>query len=115
MRGAGKLACLGFATASYWRCCSVALHLLSPGSRGLFSRAILQSGTALDPSWGPVSPAAATRHAVTLAAALDCPPTLACLNNRSVTHRLQSVPRNVPILPPILTQNGRGACDCESV
>ena len=33
---------------------SVALHLVSPLSRNLFRRAILQSHTALDPAWGPI-------------------------------------------------------------
>merc|ERR1711936_484417 len=31
---------------------SVAMHLISPKSEGLFQRAIMQSGTALAPSWG---------------------------------------------------------------
>ena len=34
---------------------SVALHLISPMSEGLFHRIILQSGTALAPAWGPIN------------------------------------------------------------
>ena len=42
---------------------SVALHLTSPMSQGLFQRAILQSGTALAPLWGPVTPQNALKYA----------------------------------------------------
>ena len=42
---------------------SVAMHLLTPKSNGLFHRAIMQSGTALAPSWGMITP----NHAVTYA------------------------------------------------
>ena len=39
---------------------SVAMHLLTPKSNGLFHRAIMQSGTSLAPSWGMITP----KHAV---------------------------------------------------
>ena len=39
---------------------SVAMHLLTPKSNGLFHKAIMQSGTALAPSWGMITP----KHAV---------------------------------------------------
>ena len=42
---------------------SVALHLTSPMSQGLFQRAILQSGTALAPLWGPITPQNAIKYA----------------------------------------------------
>ena len=35
---------------------SIALHLVSPKSQGLFKRAILQSGTGLSPGWDPNTP-----------------------------------------------------------
>ena len=35
---------------------SVAMHILSYQSSGLFHRAILESGTVLSPSWGNVMP-----------------------------------------------------------
>ncbi len=44
---------------------SVALQILSPYSRGLFKRAILQSGSALNPGWGTISPEKALEYAST--------------------------------------------------
>ena len=35
---------------------SVALHLISPQSQGLFKRAIIQSGGAICPFWRPLTP-----------------------------------------------------------
>ena len=35
---------------------SVAAHIISPMSTGLFSRAILESGSVLDAGWGPITP-----------------------------------------------------------
>ena len=35
---------------------SVAAHIISPLSTGLFSRAILESGSVLDSAWGPITP-----------------------------------------------------------
>ena len=44
---------------------SVAMHLLTPKSNGLFHRAIMQSGTALAPSWGMITPENAVEYAGT--------------------------------------------------
>ena len=51
---------------------SVAMHIISPMSRGLFQRGILQSGTAIGPSWGTVTPEKAVRFANTLSEKLGC-------------------------------------------
>ena len=51
---------------------SLALHLVSPLSRGLFHRAILQSSTALAPGWKLLTPQHATHYFQLLATALDC-------------------------------------------
>ncbi|KAF7207239.1 acetylcholinesterase [Nothobranchius furzeri] len=50
---------------------SVGFHLLSPGSRPLFTRAILQSGVPNCP-WASVSPAEARRRATLLAKLVGC-------------------------------------------
>ena len=42
---------------------SVAMHLLTPKSNGLFHKAIMQSGTALAPSWGMITPKHAVKYA----------------------------------------------------
>ena len=42
---------------------SIAMHLLTPKSNGLFHRAIMQSGTALAPSWGMITPENAVEYA----------------------------------------------------
>ena len=42
---------------------SVAMHLLTPKSNGLFHKAIMQSGTALAPSWGMITPKNAVEYA----------------------------------------------------
>ena len=51
---------------------SVALHLLSPLSYGLFQRAIIQSGEALNPAWAPISQKNALQYAHLLAKELNC-------------------------------------------
>ena len=51
---------------------SVAMHILSPLSKGLFKRAILQSGTTLSPGWGPVTPTHALQYSHLFAQELDC-------------------------------------------
>ncbi|KAI8498415.1 hypothetical protein Bbelb_236170 [Branchiostoma belcheri] len=51
---------------------SVAFHLLSPGSSGLFLRAILQSGTALI-TWGRDTKDAAYEKTTKIAKAVGCP------------------------------------------
>ncbi|XP_049853089.1 juvenile hormone esterase-like [Schistocerca gregaria] len=50
---------------------SVHLHMLSPASRGLFSRAISQSGSALSP-WATVDAQRAREAALALGAAVGC-------------------------------------------
>ncbi|KAM6225057.1 cholinesterase [Rhynchocyon petersi] len=50
---------------------SVGLHLLSPGSHSLFTRAILQSGSANDP-WAVMTLTEATNRTLTLAKFLGC-------------------------------------------
>ncbi|XP_066282115.1 cholinesterase 1-like [Branchiostoma lanceolatum] len=66
---------------------SIGYHLISPGSRDLFSRAILQSGTALNP-WGYNSEADAYEKTVIFANHLGCPTDrgsadmLACLREK---------------------------------
>ena len=42
---------------------SVAMHLLTPKSNGLFHKAIMQSGTAIAPSWGMITPKHAVEYA----------------------------------------------------
>ena len=51
---------------------SVGFHLLSPLSRDLFTRAILQSASALNP-WALVTKKEAKRRALKLASKLGCP------------------------------------------
>nr|AIY62314.1 acetylcholinesterase 1B [Lepeophtheirus salmonis] len=52
--------------------CSVALHLLSPLSRNLFSQAIMQSSSALVP-WGVISKKESIRRGRRLAEEMRCP------------------------------------------
>ncbi|XP_032111020.1 acetylcholinesterase isoform X3 [Sapajus apella] len=52
---------------------SVGMHLLSPPSRGLFHRAVLQSGTPNGP-WATVGVGEARRRATLLAHYVGCPP-----------------------------------------
>ncbi|XP_067275694.1 cholinesterase-like isoform X2 [Pseudorasbora parva] len=52
--------------------CSVGHHLLSQGSHGLFTRAILQSGSP-NAVWATVEPAQAWNRSLTLAQLLNCP------------------------------------------
>ena len=64
---------------------SVAMHILSPMSKGLFHKAILQSGTALAPSWGPINIERALNNAMLLAEQLGCESfSLTCLQNQSM-------------------------------
>ncbi|XP_030621090.1 cholinesterase-like [Chanos chanos] len=51
---------------------SAGFHLLSPGSQGLFNRAILQSGTP-NAVWPAVEPVQIWNRSLTLARLLDCP------------------------------------------
>jgi len=64
---------------------SVALQLLSPLSEGLFQRAIMQSSTAVDVQWAPITPDHAVRFSQGLATNLGCdqgPELLSCLQNK---------------------------------
>ncbi|KAL4631395.1 acetylcholinesterase-like [Arapaima gigas] len=66
---------------------SVGMHLLSPDSRPLFTRAIMQSGVPNCP-WATVSPAEARRRATLLGKLVTCPTgndteLVDCLRNRS--------------------------------
>ena len=68
---------------------SVALHLLSPLSNGLFQRAIIQSGPALNPVWAPISQKNALQYAHLLAKELNCDledahMTLKCMQEKNV-------------------------------
>ena len=64
---------------------SVAMHILSPMSKGLFHKAILQSGTALAPSWGPINIERALNTAMLLAEQLGCESfSLTCLQHQSM-------------------------------
>ena len=66
---------------------SVALHLVSPMSQGLFQRAILQSGTGLSPNWEPNTPEQALKQADQVSTAVGCDEEddiLSCLQRRDV-------------------------------
>ena len=69
---------------------SVALHLISPISEGLFHRAILQSGTAISSNWGPITKQHALQYANKFANELGCVDVLkedllSCLQNKHLT------------------------------
>ena len=51
---------------------SIALHLTSPLSQGLFQKAILQSGTALGSDWGPITKTHALEYAENLVIDMGC-------------------------------------------
>ncbi|XP_019345837.1 acetylcholinesterase [Alligator mississippiensis] len=67
---------------------SVGMHLLSPASRALFHRAVLQSGAPNGP-WATISPGESRRRALELAHRVGCPAggndseVVACLRSRS--------------------------------
>ena len=66
---------------------SVAMQLLSPLTKGLFHRAILQSGTAIAPSWGHNTPKHAIQYADLVSKNLGCDEeenVLACMQNRDL-------------------------------
>lgn len=79
---------------------SVGMHLLSPGSRSLFSRAIMQSGVPNSP-WATVSPAEARRRATLLAKLVGClnnndTEMVDCLRNR---HPQELIDQEWQVLP----------------
>ena len=66
---------------------SVALHLVSPLSNGLFQRAILQSGTGLSPGWHPHTPDEGLKQGEMITEALNCKGAeyiLTCLQSKDV-------------------------------
>ena len=65
---------------------SVAYHITSPISQGLFQRAILQSGTAIAPAWGYVSPEHALEYAAKSFEAMECDSeeNLKCLQDKDI-------------------------------
>ena len=63
---------------------SVSMHLLSPLSKGLFQRAILQSGVPINPAWRALTPDQALKYGNTLVERLGCHEvenSLDCLQN----------------------------------
>ena len=66
---------------------SIAMHLMSPLSKELFHRVILQSGTALQPSWGPITSKHALQYAEMFIDKLGCHQemdTLSCLQEQEL-------------------------------
>ena len=66
---------------------SAAYHLISPLSKGLFHRAILQSETAIGISWGAITPEHAVHCADVLSKSFGCDQKddeLACLQGQEV-------------------------------
>jgi len=66
---------------------SVALHLLSPHSMGLFQRAIMQSSSALNPAWGPITPSHALDYSGIFIQSLGCEgaeDVLSCLQEQNM-------------------------------
>ena len=66
---------------------SIALHLTSPLSQGLFQRAILQSGTALGSDWGLITQDHALQYAENLVIRVGCEQeenTLECLQDQNL-------------------------------
>ena len=71
---------------------SVAMHIISPHSKGLFKRAILQSGTAIGPAWGTSNIEGALYNAIKLSVKLNCykngtiewNEVLTCIQNKSM-------------------------------
>ena len=51
---------------------SVAAHIVSPMSKGLFNRAILESGTLLESGWGTISPEDAIAYKMKFSNSLGC-------------------------------------------
>jgi len=64
---------------------SASCLLISPKTKGLFSRAILQSGTAIDPAWRPIHEDQAEEYSQKLAEHWECPSDitrLQCFQNK---------------------------------
>ena len=72
---------------------SVAYHIVSPMSRGLFQRAILESGVVLAPTWHYIPAEEAAFYGTSLAKFFDCPSQtdyLTCLQSKNATDILQA-------------------------
>lgn len=77
---------------------SVCAHLAMPGSRGLFARAIMQSGSCADTLY--VGPREAEEQGARLLAALGCRD-LACLRGKDATTLIRALPlKRGFVLPP---------------
>ena len=73
---------------------SVSMHLISPLSKGLYRRAILQSGTALSPGFGQITVEHAVHYADLCAKKLGCDQdedVLACLQSRDLDDIVKSM------------------------
>ena len=73
---------------------SVSMHLISPLSKGLFRRAILQSGTALSPGFGQITVEHAVQYADLCSQKLGCDQNedvLACLQSRDIDDIIKSM------------------------
>ena len=71
---------------------SVALQVVSPMSRGLFQRAIMESGVVLGPTWHFIPPEEASSSGTGMAANLGCTSIedyLECLQSKDVTEILE--------------------------
>ena len=74
---------------------SVALHIVSPMSKGLFQRAILQSGVVLAPSWHFIPSEEASFYGTSMANILNCTSEedyLECLQSKDPNEILQAEP-----------------------
>lgn len=102
---------------------SVGLHLLSPGSHGLFNRAILQSGSPNTP-WAVITQQQAWNRSLSLGRLLGCPlAPLAVLEqclqrgyhqpavHRSVSPRTHSIAIHSFCRPKLPTRHARGVCE----
>ena len=74
---------------------SIAMHLISPLSRGLYRRAILESGTALSPGFGQITVDHAVQYAYMCAKELQCDQeeqdVLACLQSKDMSDIIKSM------------------------
>ena len=104
---------------------SVAYHILSPASKGLFQRAIMESGTAIDPAWPVLRLDQAERQGKYVLNELNCGD-LTCLQNESVDNLIGLLEHMdywnavwntsfFPKDPLILLQNGEFNTDIEVI
>ena len=104
---------------------SVAYHILSPASKGLFQRAIMESGTAIDPAWPVLRLDQAERQGKYVLDELGCAD-LTCLQNESVDNLIGLLEHMTywnavwntsyfPKDPKVLLQNGEFNTDIEVI